>query len=106
MPTITFIQYDGRAHKIEAEIGQSVMQVAVDNQIPGILGDCGGNCSCGTCHGYVDKASAARIPAADSYERDLLSCASSPTEDSRLTCQIIVTDALDGMIIHLPESQY
>jgi 2Fe-2S ferredoxin len=54
----------------------------------------------------VDKVSAAKIPAADSYERDLLSCASALTEDSRLTCQIIVTDALEGMIIHLPESQY
>lgn len=106
MPTITFIQHDGSEQQVEADVGQSIMQVALNNQVPGILGDCGGNCSCATCHGYIDKAWAAQIPVAQGYERDMLSCASALTEDSRLTCQVIVSPELDGLVVRLPESQY
>lgn len=106
MPTITFVQHDGSEQLVQAEIGHSVMQVALSNQVPGILGDCGGSCSCATCHGYVDKTWAIHMPAAQPYENDMLSCALATTNESRLTCQIIVTPELDGLVIRLPESQY
>lgn len=106
MPTIIFVQHDGSEQHVHADIGQSVMQVAVNNRVPGILGDCGGNCSCATCHAYVDKAWAIHMPAAQPYENDMLSCTSELTADSRLTCQIIVTPELDGLVVRLPESQY
>lgn len=106
MPTIIFVQHDGSEQRVHAEVGQSVMQVATNNGVPGVLGDCGGNCSCATCHGYVDKAWAMRMPSAQPYESDMLCCASDQTDDSRLTCQIIVTPDLDGLVIRLPASQY
>lgn len=106
MPTIIFAQHDGSEQRVHAEVGQSVMQAAINNSVPGILGDCGGNCSCATCHGYLDKAWIANIPAAKPYEIDMLSCASDLSADSRLTCQIIVTPELDGLVIRLPASQY
>lgn len=107
MPTIIFIQHDGSEQRVEAEVGQSLMQVALNNRVPGILGDCGGNCSCATCHGYIERAEwDAQIPEAQAYERDMLSCASEVTENSRLTCQVIVSPALDGLVVRLPASQY
>lgn len=106
MPTIIFVQHDGSELRVLAEPGQSVMQVALNHQVPGILGDCGGNCSCATCHGYVDKSWRLRMPAAQSFEHDLLSCALEATQDSRLTCQIIVTAEMEGLTIRLPAAQY
>lgn len=105
MPTIIFVQPDGTEQRVHAEVGQSVMQVAVNNQVAGILGDCGGSCSCATCHGYVAQDWGSHMPEAESYETDMLSCAMDVTEDSRLTCQIIVTPELDGLVIKLPASQ-
>lgn len=105
MPTIIFVQQDGREHRAHAEVGQSVMQVALNNQVPNVLGDCGGSCSCATCHGYVAADWAAHLPTAESYEHDMLSCAMDVTEDSRLTCQILITPELDGLVIRLPASQ-
>ena len=105
MPIIRFVQHNGTEHTIHAELGQSVMQAAINNQVPGILGDCGGSCSCATCHGYVDQAWMAHMPAAESYEVDMLSCAMEVLPNSRLTCQISVTPELDGLVIALPQSQ-
>lgn len=102
MPTIIFVQHDGTEQRVHAEVGQSVMQVAVNNQVRGILGDCGGNCSCATCHGYIAPGFSSHMPAAESYETDMLSCAMDVSEDSRLTCQIIVTPELDGLVVKLP----
>lgn len=104
MPTIIFVQPDGSEQHVHAEVGQSVMQAAISNQVPGILGDCGGSCSCATCHGYVEPDWAKHMPAAESYEHDMLTCAMDVTESSRLTCQIFVTPELDGLVIKLPTS--
>ncbi|MGP3791565.1 2Fe-2S iron-sulfur cluster-binding protein [Pseudomonas sp. B392_1p] len=105
MPTIIFVQQDGSEQHVHAEVGQSVMQAALNNQVPGILGDCGGSCSCATCHGYVEADWAEHMPAAEPYEHDMLTCAMDVTEHSRLTCQILVTPELDGLLIKLPASQ-
>ncbi|SEI51588.1 2Fe-2S iron-sulfur cluster-binding protein [Pseudomonas sp. NFACC07-1] len=105
MPKVIFIQPDGSEQIVQAEVGQSVMQVAVNNQVHGILGDCGGSCSCATCHGYVDENWSEHMPPAASYEVDMLSCAMEVTDQSRLTCQICMTPELDGLVIRLPASQ-
>lgn len=105
MPTITLIEHGGEIHTIEAETGQSLMQAAVSNMIEGIVAQCGGNCSCATCHVYVDPDWIDRLTPAGRDERDLIECVSQPQENSRLSCQIPVTDELDGLIVRLPESQ-
>ncbi|MES2258347.1 MAG: (2Fe-2S)-binding protein [Pseudomonadota bacterium] len=105
MPIIHFIQPDGTRHSVQGQVGHSVMQVAVDHQVPGILGDCGGSCSCATCHGYVGEAWGDHIPSAEQYETDMLCCALDVLPNSRLTCQIHVTPELDGLQIMLPRSQ-
>ena len=105
MPQVVFIEYDGSSRTVEAPIGKSLMQVAVDNGVPGILGDCGGSCSCATCHCYVDEAWLARLPQPESAERDMLECALDPQENSRLCCQLRMTAQSDGLVIRLPKSQ-
>ena len=105
MPTITYIAHNGTEYRVQAELGQSVMQTALNANVPGILADCGGQCSCATCHGYVDPAWIDCIPKPDSMEVDMLTVAMEPRDNSRLTCQIKVTAELDGIVIRLPESQ-
>jgi 2Fe-2S ferredoxin len=102
MTSICFVQPDGSRSVVNATIGESVMQVAVNNQVPGILGDCGGSCSCATCHAYVDDEWKARVPAADPLEGEVLYGAEHVRQNSRLTCEIKVTADLDGLVIHLP----
>lgn len=102
MPTIHFIQPDGTEGVVSAEVGESVMQAAYRNQVPGILADCGGSCSCATCHVYVDAAWTAHIPDATDDESELLACVVDPRPNSRLTCQIRVTPELDGLVVRLP----
>lgn len=105
MLKIKFIEHNGTIHEVEAREGQSVMQVAVENMIPGVLADCGGYCNCATCHCYVDEEWVENIPAADEAEEDMLSCAIDPRSNSRLSCQVLVTPAVDGLVVRLPESQ-
>ncbi|MBB5498671.1 2Fe-2S iron-sulfur cluster-binding protein [Paraburkholderia sp. MM5384-R2] len=105
MPTITFIEHDGKEHRVDVDVGKSAMQAAVGASLSSILADCGGSCSCATCHGYVDPAWINRVPPADSMETDMIDCALNVQENSRLTCQIRVTEALDGLVIRLPASQ-
>jgi 2Fe-2S ferredoxin len=102
MPTLTFIEDNGVSHVVQARIGSSVMQAAVDASVPGILADCGGACACGTCHGYVEGAQALSLPAASDSERDMAECADDYRPNSRLTCQIAITEAVDGLVIRLP----
>ena len=107
MPTLTIIEFNGTEHQLEAEVGKSAMQAAVDGLVPGILADCGGSCSCATCHCYVDEAWAEKVGQPSAHECDMLEAASAelrPT--SRLSCQITVTDALDGIVVYLPETQF
>jgi 2Fe-2S ferredoxin len=108
MPTITYIEFDGKRHPIEVPAGKSVMQGAVDNNVPGIDADCGGECACATCHVYIDAAWLDRIglPPAGSQEATMLSFAAVTRPDSRLSCQIKVSDALDGLIVRMPEGQH
>ena len=106
MPTIVFIEHDGKEHDVQAEAGRSVMQAAVENAVPGIVADCGGSCSCGTCHGFIDPAWLARIPPAGTAESALLEGLLELKPNSRLTCQIAVTVDIDGMVVRLPKSQF
>jgi 2Fe-2S ferredoxin len=105
MPTIKFIEHDGTEHLVEVETGRSVMQAAVDRMVPGIVGDCGGNCSCATCHGFVETGWLEKLPAAEPFEQSLLEGLLEIQSNSRLTCQITVTPELDGIVVRLPKSQ-
>jgi 2Fe-2S ferredoxin len=105
MPKITFIQHDGAEHHCEGEIGKSVMQIAVDNKVPGILADCGGSATCGTCQGYVDIRWAELPPKPTEQETMVLDGLLETQATSRLTCQLLMTAELDGMVISLPSSQ-
>ena len=105
MPSIKFVEADGREREIDAETGTSLMQVAVDNLVAGMLADCGGSCSCATCHCYIQDDYLDRLTPPDTLELEMLRCAVDPKANSRLSCQIDVTDQLDGMVVHLPESQ-
>ena len=108
MAKITYIEHNGVEHTIEVAAGKSVMQGAVDHNVPGIDADCGGECACATCHVYVDAAWLPTIglPAPGSQEASMLSFAAVTQPDSRLSCQIQVTDALDGLIVRMPEGQH
>lgn len=105
MPLIKYIQHDGTEHEADVAEGSSVMQGAVDNGIDGILAECGGACSCATCHVYVDEAWKGKIPEADDMEKAMVECVLEPKDNSRLSCQITVTAELDGLVVQLPESQ-
>ena len=106
MAKITYIEHNGTEHIVEVSNGLTVMEGARDNNIPGIEADCGGACACSTCHVYVDSAWIEKIPAKDAMEEDMLDFAYEPDPArSRLTCQIKVTDALDGLVVQMPEKQ-
>lgn len=106
MARVTYISHDGAETVAEAEEGQSVMQLAVANDIDGIIGECGGSMMCATCHCYVDDAWAQAAGVRKEGENDLLDCAASEVKPtSRLSCQIKLSPALDGLVVHLPESQ-
>lgn len=106
MPKITYIEHNGTEHVIDAPADQSVMEVAVKNGIPGIDADCGGACACATCHVYVDPEWTAKTGEADSMEQSMLDFANDLQDNSRLSCQIKVTEELDGLVVRLPESQH
>ena len=106
--TIIFIEHDGKEHRVAVAAGisgLSVMQAAFDASVPGLLADCGGACACGTCHAYVEGEAAARLPPASSSELDMVECAIDVRAASRLTCQLIITPALDGLVVRLPRTQ-
>lgn len=106
MTRITFIEHNGIEHVVDATDEQSVMQAAVDHMIPGIVADCGGACSCGTCHAYIDAPWADKLPAPAADEAMLLDGALHAEPGSRLTCQIRVRSELDGLVVRLPVSQF
>mgnify|MGYP001172995562 FL=1 len=106
MPKITYITFGEEEHTVEVSVGLTVMEGARDNNIPGIEADCGGACACSTCHVYIDKSWVSKLPLIDDIEKDMLDFAYEPDEKtSRLTCQIQVTDELDGLIVRMPEKQ-
>jgi 2Fe-2S ferredoxin len=107
MPIVKFIEHDGAQHQVEVPVGDSVMQGAVNHGISGIAADCGGGLACATCHCYVDEAWTDRAGAPSETERQMLDATASPRKpNSRLSCQITVTDELSGLVVRLPESQY
>ena len=105
MPKIRFVAHTGQEYEADAVVGQSVMQAALNGMIPGIIADCGGNCSCATCHVYVDTPWSERILPPSKEERDMIECALHTRSTSRLSCQIGVTAELEGLVVGLPESQ-
>lgn len=106
MAKITFIEHSGAVHEVEAKEGLSVMEAAVKNNVPGIDADCGGACACATCHVYVDAAWQSKTGEKSAMEESMLDFAENVEPNSRLSCQIKVSDALDGLIVRLPESQH
>lgn len=105
MAKITYIEFNGNEHVVEVLPGQSVMQGAVKNGIPGIDADCGGSCACGTCHVYVDPAWIGKAGDRNAIENATIDFSEDVKANSRLSCQINVTEALDGLIVRMPKSQ-
>ncbi|MFO0202030.1 MAG: 2Fe-2S iron-sulfur cluster-binding protein [Alphaproteobacteria bacterium] len=106
MPKITYIEHSGKEHIVEAPNGQTVMEAAVKHAVPGIDADCGGACACATCHVYVDAAWADKTGEAGSMEHSMLAFATDVEPTSRLSGQIKISDALDGLVVRLPKSQH
>lgn len=106
MARIRYVEANGTAHDVEVAPGVTLMRAAVDRLIPGIEGDCGGLCACGTCHVYVPPEWQARCGRPDELETGMLEFAFDVRENSRLACQIEVTEELDGLVVHMPERQY
>ena len=105
MPKITYIEHSGKSHTIDVPKELTVMEGAVQNDIPGIDADCGGACACATCHVYVDEAWFNKLPKMDNAEEDMIDMAFEPNRFSRLSCQIMVSEELDGLIVKLPSQQ-
>lgn len=105
MAKITYIEFDGTEHEVDVPSGLSVMEGAIDNNIPGIEAECGGMCSCATCHVYVDPAWSKATGTPNGIEKDMLESALDLEDTSRLSCQIKVSDELDGLVVRMPELQ-
>ena len=106
MAKIKYIENNGKEHVVEVKPGMSVMEGAVKNLIPGIDADCGGACACATCHVYVDGAWLSKIEPMQEMEKTMLDFAEGVESNSRLSCQIKVTEALDGFVVRMPKSQH
>jgi len=105
MAKITYIEHNGKTHNVEVPNELSVMEGAIQNNIPGIDADCGGACACATCHIYVDEKWFNKLPSKSEAEQDMLDMAIEPNKFSRLGCQITVNDDLDGMVVKMPSKQ-
>tara|TARA_Y100001970_G_scaffold247740_1_gene316706 strand:+ start:56 stop:376 length:321 start_codon:yes stop_codon:yes gene_type:complete len=105
MPKITYVEHSGKTHTIEVANGLTVMEGAVQNNIPGIDADCGGSMACATCHVYVKEEWFNKLPKKEDGEEDMIDMAFEPKKNSRLSCQIMVSDQLDGLVVDLPEKQ-
>lgn len=106
MPKVTFVEFDGTRHEVEARPGDTLMTTAFRNMVPGIDADCGGGCSCGTCHVFVDASWQQQVGPPQPMEEPMLDLNPARDERSRLSCQIEVDDSLDGLVVYLPEHQY
>ena len=105
MPKITYIEHNGKTNTIEVASGLSVMEGAVQNNIPGIDADCGGSMACATCHVYVKEEWFNKLPKKEDGEEDMLDMAFEPKKNSRLSCQITISNELDGLIVNIPSKQ-
>ena len=106
MPLVKFVTHDGNTKEVDVEVGTNLMQAAVDNGIDGIVAECGGACSCATCHCYIDENWVAKTGEPNETEKEMLECVLDPQANSRLSCQVESTDAMDGLVVNIPESQY
>ena len=105
MTKIVYIEHDGKSHSIDVKSGLTVMEGAVQNNIPGIDADCGGSCACATCHVYVDEKWFGKLKEKESAEEDMLDMAFEPKKLSRLSCQIVISEELDGLVVKMPSKQ-
>ncbi|MCP5089674.1 MAG: 2Fe-2S iron-sulfur cluster binding domain-containing protein [Gammaproteobacteria bacterium] len=106
MPEITYVTSDGNRHEVEVETGYSVMEGAINNDIDGIVAECGGACACATCHSYIDEGWLDKLPEMDDMEDSMLDAAFERKSNSRLSCQIEVSEALDGLVVYVAENDY
>jgi 2Fe-2S ferredoxin len=106
MPTVKFIEHDGTEHIVEGNTGDSLMSAALNNLVPGIDADCGGECSCATCHVLIDESWVTKTGDISDGEDSMLDLNPDRASNSRLSCQISLSDDLDGMVVQLPEFQY
>ena len=106
MAKIKYIEFNGEEQEVDVQNGLTVMEGAIKNKIPGIDADCGGACACATCHVYVQKEWLSKLPSKEDTEEDMLDFAFEVKENSRLSCQLTVTDELDGLVVDLPEKQF
>ena len=105
MAKITYITHNNQTHTVEVQNGLTVMEGAVQNDIPGIDADCGGGMACATCHVYINDGWFDKLPSKEDGEEDMLDMAFEPKKNSRLSCQIIISDELDGLIVNIPSKQ-
>ena len=105
MPKITYIEHNGKSHIVKVPNQLTIMEGAIQNNIPGIDADCGGSCACATCHVYVDEKWLDKLSKKEDAEQDMLDMAFEPNKFSRLSCQLTVTDELDGMVVKMPSKQ-
>jgi len=105
MPKITYIEHNGKSHEIEVANGLSVMEGAIQNNVPGIDADCGGSCACATCHVYVDEKWFNKLSNKDKAEEDMLDTAYEVKKNSRLSCQLTVSEEIDGLVVKMPSKQ-
>ena len=105
MPKITYIDHEGSTRTVEGEVGSTVMETAIKNNVPGIEAECGGACACATCHVYIEDAWRERVGDPSPMEEDMLDFGYDVRPSSRLYCQIKVTDELDGLVVRVPERQ-
>ncbi len=106
MPVIIYVEHNGTEHPVSVAPGQNLMQAAVEHAIPGIEGDCGGLCACGTCHVYLPEDLAVLVDGPDELEQGMIEFAFDVNDSSRLSCQLIADDAMDGKRVLMPKRQY
>ena len=105
MPKVKYIEHNGKSHTIYVPNGLSVMEGAIQNNVPGIDADCGGSMACATCHVYVKEEWFDKLPKKEDGEEDMIDMAYEPNKFSRLSCQLIVSDELEGLVVNLPVKQ-
>lgn len=106
MPQVKFIEFNGTKHDIAVDDGQTIMEAATSNLVPGIDADCGGECSCATCHVLISAYWQTKLSPRSDTEESMLDLNPDRTDESRLSCQIVMSDSLDGIVVNLPEFQY
>lgn len=106
MPKIIYIDHSEQRYELDVPVGKTIMEGAVENAVPGVDGDCGGQCSCATCHVYIEPQFAHLLPEKTEVETEMLELAVEVNEDSRLGCRLKIDETYDGIVVHTPESQF